>query len=313
MDENKYVEAIEKLNKEYMELFNSNDYRKIRSLKKLNSVLKKLDFKFIVKDYVLRKRYKKLEKTMKFNDNSGFDINVIDTQSYKEIINKKIVVYTCIIGEYDIIREPLYIDEYIDYYIITNLNIDLSNSIWRKREIPSKNFQRVNHDPVLTNRYVKMHPKEMFPEYDYSIYIDGCVRIISDIKPFLSQTKKTTGIAMHRHSARNSLFDEASVCIVMQKGNVKYLKNQVEKYKQEEMPKKFGLLEATLIAVDLNNDNCMKILETWWEEFIHSKSMRDQIALPYVLWKTGYTIEDIGNLGNNIYKNYKLQIKRHGY
>ena len=31
--------------------------------------------------------------------------------------------------------------------------------------------------------------------------------------------------------------------------------------------------------------------------------MRDQIALPYVMWKNGYSFEDVGLLGDNVFKN----------
>ena len=53
------------------------------------------------------------------------------------------------------------------------------------------------------------------------------------------------------------------------------------------------------------------LLEKWWNEFYMSESLRDQLSLPYVLWKNGYSIDQVGTLGNNVYDNTKLQITPH--
>ena len=36
-------------------------------------------------------------------------------------------------------------------------------------------------------------------------------------------------------------------------------------------------------------------MEDWWKE-IEKYSNRDQVSLPYVLWKNGYQIGDVGTL-----------------
>ncbi len=77
------------------------------------------------------------------------------------------------------------------------------------------------------------------------------------------------------------------------------------------MPTNYGLLECNVIVSDLKSENSAKILDEWWKEFVNSNSMRDQISLPYVLWKLKYNIEDIGNLGNNVRNNPKIQIIKH--
>ena len=41
-------------------------------------------------------------------------------------------------------------------------------------------------------------------------------------------------------------------------------------------------------------------------EFVESGSLRDQISLPYVLWKNNINIKQVSTLGNNVYQNSKL-------
>ena len=43
-----------------------------------------------------------------------------------------------------------------------------------------------------------------------------------------------------------------------------------------------------------------------------SGSGRDQLALPYIIWKLGYHMSDIGSLGNNLFLNPKFRIENLG-
>ena len=81
--------------------------------------------------------------------------------------------------------------------------------------------------------------------------------------------------------------------------------------KKEGFPERFGLYEATVIVYDLNNPNAKEIAHKWWDMYFKSEANRDQIFFPYILWKTGFTIEDVGDLGNNIWENPKFILYGH--
>jgi hypothetical protein len=51
-------------------------------------------------------------------------------------------------------------------------------------------------------------------------------------------------------------------------------------------------------------------MEEWWKEFIEY-SKRDQISLPYVLWKNGIKINDVNELGKDLSTNYAFQKSIH--
>ena len=122
----------------------------------------------------------------------------------------------------------------------------------------------------------------------------------------IQYVKSETGIAMHRHIQRDDIYDEAATCIWYRKGNRKKLKEQIKRYKLEGFPRNYGMLEATIIVCDICNKQAEIIFEEWWGEFYDSASFRDQIALPYILWKQNIKISDIGNLGCNLYVNPKF-------
>ena len=140
----------------------------------------------------------------------------------KENIKKekpKIVVYSCITGDYDIIFEPVCTFENIRYVMFTD-NPKLKSKNWEIRLIDNKYKQDNN---VLTNRYIKLHPQELFKNsiYDYAIYIDGNVKVIGDLTEMTYSVNKKTGLSFHRHVLRDDIYKEAKVCILLKKGNKK--------------------------------------------------------------------------------------------
>ncbi len=88
------------------------------------------------------------------------------------------------------------------------------------------------------------------------------------------------------------------------------MKEQVKRYKKTGFPKDYGMLECNVIVSDLKNLNAIKILNDWWMEYVKSESLRDQLALPYVLWKNNVPIEELTGLGSNVFKNPIIRINK---
>ncbi|GHT82969.1 hypothetical protein FACS1894137_02950 [Spirochaetia bacterium] len=220
----------------------------------------------------------------------------------------KVVIYQIVVGNYDTVKSafPLYPEIY-DCFLFTDSDIEAKG--WKIKRIP-EHIKKLNN-PILINRYFKMHPYEFFPEYDYSIYVDGSIQIVFDIRPMLRNVSLKTGLALHRAAYRNCTYREGSVLIRVKKGNKKFIIQQMKRYKDAGFPKKWGLFEAGIIICDLHNKKGEDILDLWWREFLSSRSLRDQISLPYVLWVNGYTIDDIGNFGFSIEENQKLIFHGH--
>lgn len=305
-EKERLIDALEMIHEEKIQLIKSKEYQLGNKIIKTVGYIKKLKFNEIRKRILTRHR-NKIEKK-KLYDHQPIANNCISDRK-NSVKDKKIVIYTCISGKYDEILSPVYNNDNVDYVMYTN-NESIKFKIWQKRDIPNK-IQELNND-ILINRYIKMHPKELFGnEYDYAIYIDGNIRTISDISSFVHQIKENTGLAIHRHYVRDCIYREAEACELYKKGDINNLQKQIKGYENEGMPKKYGLLECNVIVSDLKNENAIQILDRWWKEFIHSNSMRDQICLPYVLWKMNYKINDIGNLGNNVHNNKKINIEKH--
>lgn len=290
------IQSLEKLNEEVNTVEqNSAIIRKIRKSLKLKNIRKKIK----------RLNIKIKCKLTKVNITPAKNNGII-YKPYEE--DKKIVIYTCITGGYDNLLETYYLDEKCDYVVFSDTNI--KSSIYKVLDIPEKVKKLGNN--VLINRYIKLNPHEFFEQdYDYAIYIDGNIRPISNLSSFINNINDEVGISMHKHSIRNCIYEEAKALRIFKKGNYKFIKEQIQEYKKQGFPEKYGMVEAGVIVTDLKNNISKTILTQWWEEFSKHKSMRDQLSIPYVLWKNNIKVEKIATLGNNLFRNQKIKRVEH--
>ena len=271
---------------------------------KLKDDLKHLRFKKITEKILNNIKTKKYKEKFVSNAKNDKEYEIYNDNT------KKIAIYTCITGNYDNIYEPIIKEKKCDYILFTN-NSNLKSDKYKVMDIPEYILEN-NKDNILINRYIKMHPFELFKDkYDYTIYLDGNIRVISNVSSFVNCVSSKYGIAMHKHSIRNCIFKEEEVLKLLHKGNKEKIREQLNNYKSEGFPTEYGMLEANVIVTDIKNQKSKDIINDWWNEFIKSGSFRDQLSLPYVLWKNNIKVEEIATLGNNVYDNPKIEVESH--
>lgn len=307
-----FFKSIERRNAEFNSLLYGADYLKGLQINNLIRVVTKLDYKFLVDAVRLKiadKMLNKYQKKKKFQSGSS---GISTYESYQKLKEKRIIIYTCILGGYDTLKEPLLEFDNVTYICYTDDVVKIKKAGYTKwiiRQIPDDISEKYNG--TLINRYLKMHPKELFPDDDYAIYVDGNIGIQSFLGVYLVKTDVSTGIAIFSHSQRQCVYAEALTCISRKKGNRKAIEHQIELYKKEGFPQNYGMYECTIIASDLQNTTSVEVLDKWWKAFLHSKSFRDQLSLPYVIWKSGRKYTDIGLLGDNIFDDDRITVYGH--
>lgn len=253
--------------------------------------------RLILSGYIFERR--KIQKSL-MNEN-------VFTPTNEKYTDLKIAVYTVSIGGYDVIKEPLYIDNKIDYYAFTDSPIS-NDSIWKRIDVGMVNKNMSSFDQ---SRFVKTHPDLYFSDYDISVFIDGNIQIQKDIKPLVyTMIKENKVIAMHRHNARNCVYHEGR--IIWAQGRAKFVDifKQLRGYKKEGFPKDFGLFECNIIIRCHNNKKCISIMNTWWNEII-SKTKRDQLSFTYSLWKNEVDSDFVMSLGNCSRNSTYFKITNH--
>lgn len=255
-------------------------------------------FRYTVSGYIFTLRYSKF----KMNQINKF----VPTRN---VYNKpKLVVYTVCMGKYDIIKEPIYVDENIDYVIFTDQEVP-KESIWQKRNLSTE--LRTSMTSLAQARYIKTHPHEFFKNYDYSMFIDGNIRITCDIKPLLySMIDADKMIAIHRHQVRDCVYQEAKAIYAAGKGSLFDILKQIRTYRKEGFPSHYGLFETNIVIRKHNDKECIKIMDDWWNE-MNAYTKRDQLSFTYVLWKNGKGVDYVFSLGNNSRRNPYFIVDSH--
>ncbi len=191
----------------------------------------------------------------------------------------KTVIYTSILGKYDLLQNPEFINEDYDYYCITDDEETVAGTIWKP--ILSKNIMR---DITRTNRHHKMMPHLYFPDHELSLYIDGRITIKKDLKPLIEGSLGERNIAFRIHHNRNCLYKEARHCASKRLDSPNIIRKQVGHYLSKKYPINNGLIYGGIILRRHHKPEVIALMNRWWEDLLRF-SKRDQIALPYILWE----------------------------
>lgn len=230
-------------------------------------------------------------------------------------MNKEIVVYTCNVGSYDKIREPVFKDPKVSYFLFTD-NKCLKCKVW---EIVYIDSSKINSDPQRVARYIKTHSHTLLPKtHKISIWVDSCYQILVDDFVSFCNINLHSDISLYKHPKRNSVYDEFDVCHKLALDYTNLINVQKEKYIKEGFPA-FCQLYHTALILRKNNEIIKEFNKLWWQE-ISNYSKRDQLSFSYCLWKLNLFSEIINNdkYGDSLYKTiyflrHKHQKKRNKY
>lgn len=209
---------------------------------------------------------------------------------------KQIVFYTCIVGDYDELQEPLSISPNCDYYLVSDKK-PKKETVFQYMDINQYLPENIT-DNTRKNRYCKINAHKIFPQYKYSVYFDGQIQMNSSIVKFIKELPQTRIMAGSKNNW-NGLYMEAMRVLINKRDTEDVVKRQIEHYWLEGMPENFGSILCNILIREHNNPVCRKLMEDWWEQVEHF-SRRDMISLPYVLWKNGYSIDDVKTIENKI-------------
>ena len=220
------------------------------------------------------------------------------------ICSAKIVFYTCLFGRYDFIGTPN--EELVkkfNFYIITNQK-EVNFKNWKKIYINKKNYNN-----FLLSRYYKFffHPK--IKKYNYSVYFDANVHLKNNFFELLNKfINSNKDIGLFKHSIRNNVYQEIDINLANNKIK-KIDKDKILKFYKKNKYYSFNdLSENCVILRKHNSKKLFKTMTCWWR-LLRFFIKRDQISLPYTLWK--YKVSKIVFNVNLRKKNSYLYIFPH--
>jgi len=203
-----------------------------------------------------------------------------------DVARSKLAVYTCIAGDYDELLPPI-TEAGVDYFCFTDRAFHRDVG-WKILPLPA-----AAGDDFLASRFVKMHPHVLFPDYSYSVYVDGNIQIKSPLMSLVCDAMDRGAVAMYRHSFRNCIYSEAKECAALGYEWLWRIDQQMAAYLEKGFPSQSGLFEANVIIRSNHAPCAIKLMEAWWEELTHGVR-RDQLSLGFLSWHHGVSIVDLG-------------------
>ncbi|MBU5477599.1 DUF616 domain-containing protein [Eubacterium sp. MSJ-13] len=255
----------------------------------------------IPKEKIKNRHYRELEKIHE-RYKKYYEKNGINSNDYREDtlnLNEKVIVYTSITGGFDCLREPEYIDDNFKYICFTDRD-DIKSDIWEIKKIKIE-----NNDYNRTAKKYKLFPNKLFPEYKWSIWIDGQLQITGDLRKLVNRYHTKSNMICFLHQVRKSIKDEARICSLLNYDNPDIIEEELESIMSTGFLDDNELIAGGFIVRKHNENDVIDVMNDWWK-LICEYSRRDQLSFNYVAWKNKFffDVTDLNIMDNEYFRRY---------
>ena len=199
----------------------------------------------------------------------------------------KRLIYTAVFGGYDRVYAPVQREADVDYVIFTD-DPALQVPGWQTFPVDAAKFAT----PKAANLYHRALVHRLLTGYDASLYVDGNIRILGPTAALFEALEKS-GAAMiqYPHPLRQTVREELEAVISAGKvSDSERVRQEVEGYFESGFPDDIGLGETTVLLKNHSHPKLDAAMEFWYKLFLAHLS-RDQLSLPFVIWRTGLEID----------------------
>ena len=147
-------------------------------------------------------------------------------------------------------------------------------------------------DPRRNSRIPKILASK-FVSSEYSLWIDGNIRILKDPEALAQKYLKDHDIAVYKHPQRDCIYDEAKVCAMRMLDDPELIIAQAKAYEDSGYAKHKGLNECGIIF-RRHTPKIEAFENEWWAQYT-CYSRRDQISFMYAVDKIGLRVNSISD------------------
>tara|TARA_R110002167_G_scaffold166004_2_gene363052 strand:+ start:1539 stop:2249 length:711 start_codon:yes stop_codon:yes gene_type:complete len=197
----------------------------------------------------------------------------------------KTAVITYLMGDEDVLLEPHYLNETWDLVCFTNRK-DIKSETWNVVYVEDK--ENAMNNKRFAN-FFKFNPfTSLFSafnlNYDICITIDANVRIAKDLDKIVSFYCPTLfDMTLAVHPIRNCVMSESNAIVGEKKDTKEAVAQNINLFEKNGYPTNNGLYQTTIMI--WKNTLATQVLSSDFWKLYCNMSERDQILLPYVLWK----------------------------
>lgn len=222
--------------------------------------------------------------------------------AYKVTRKAKYIIYTAISKNYDDLFQHTYICKDADYVCYADVPI-ADAGIWEIRALLTQQLDRVR-----SAKYYKLFPDHLFPDDQYSLWIDGNIDVVNNrLEQRLNDlVDSAVVISANPHFERDCAYEEASVCLFAKLDDSEVIRREVQHLKQESFPYNFGLFEMNIIFRQHHHVVNISVMGTWWDMILRF-SRRDQISFTYALHKNNSACERLFLRNSRLDKDFAFK------
>ncbi len=192
------------------------------------------------------------------------------------------MVFTCVYGNSGFLVDPGERAAGVQYLCLTD-NPRLTSNVWSIRWCaPSSN-------PLMQAKQRKILAHESL-DCDLSLWVDSRLQLCSLQRAFESLS---ADVAFPRHAVRDCIYDEASHCKSIRRGNPSLIDSSIARYRSEAHPLGYGLWDTDII-LRRHNEPAKSFNNEWWQE-VSTATPQDQISLPVILRRLSVAFETLPN------------------
>jgi hypothetical protein len=218
----------------------------------------------------------------------------------------KIAIVTSVCGNLERLSNPSVVFQNADYFAFVDNKVE--GLVWnQKQPIHFSNDKRfaMRRDAKV----YKVLPELFIPGYEYYIWVDASIDVVSDPVSICETYLKDCDYAAFRHRERSCVYDEADLLKRINYDYPELIQNEMD-YFQNVLgyPRNNGLYELPSF-IKRSNETSMKVSIKWWE-YICKYSSRDQISFPVCLWESNARLNVLPGHINGHHKNGLMQEMR---
>lgn len=216
----------------------------------------------------------------------------------------RVCIYTAVYGGYDDLKPQAAQSIPCDFVCFTDRADPAPPAPWR---VVAADWDEVKGAPPRVRaKFPKLmahaafaalaaaEPAAASAPYDFTIWIDASIRLLRpSFAARMIDAASRAGIALVAHPERDCVYSEAAALDgpwTRHKVDVAAARAQVERYRAEGLPERHGLFAGGVIARDMRDAGVARLGEAWWAE-TRRWSVRDQLSLPFVLWRSRRRVE----------------------
>gem|GEM_PF-2651165 len=198
----------------------------------------------------------------------------------KPLRKAKVICYSIINDRSDYVIIPETIVDEWDYAVFSNRAIEGDHIF----DVYPPLLNHANH--LLSVNYLKTHPHILFPQYEYSVWLDPGILVRgSHLQVTIESCVHNESLVMlNVHSNFGTMQQRLEKCLQSLGSSKDILKKQILKYYEEGLPENVLFYNTGVVIRHHMSPEVIEMNEAWWKEILEGIKS-DQLSLPYIIWK----------------------------